>query len=99
GGGVALPADLLALGLATSPALAVTYAASGRAPAGAKLGRRIKGSLAHPAVAYATPVPDGADLDLPEPAPLDRYGGTGWGRAEHAGTTSRGGESRLVLPL
>ncbi len=98
-GAVELLADRLDLGLSTSPALAVTYAASGRAPAVAKLGRRITGSLAHPAVAQATPVLDGADLDFTQPATLDQYGGTGWGRAEHAGSTSRGGESRLVLPL
>ena len=42
---------------------------------------------------------DGANLDFTQPATLDQYGGTGWGRAEDAGSTSRGGESRLVLPL
>ena len=37
-------------GSSTSPALSVAYAASGRAPAVARLGRRLTGSLAHPAV-------------------------------------------------
>jgi hypothetical protein len=98
-GALELVADRLDLGLSTSPALAVTYAASGRAPAVAKLGRRINGSLARAAVADATTVVDGADLDFSRPTTLDQYGGTGWGRAEPAGSTSRGGESRLVLPL
>ena len=30
---------------------------------------------------------------------LDRYGAVGWGRTEPAGSTTRGAEPRLVLPL
>ena len=39
------------------------------------------------------------ELDFSLPVTLDQYGGTGWGRAETTGSTTRGGEARLVLPL
>jgi hypothetical protein len=98
-GAIELVTDRLDLGLATSPALSIAYAASGRAPAVARIGRRLTGSLAHSAVTAAVPVTNDADLDFTRPATLDQYGGTGWGRAEDGGSTTRGGEARLVLPL
>jgi Uncharacterised nucleotidyltransferase len=98
-GAVELVTDRLDLGLATSSALSVAYAASGRAPVVARLGRRFTGSFAHAAVAAPNPVVTGVELDFTQPATLDQYGGTGWGRAEDGGSTTRGGEARLVLPL
>ena len=98
-GTIELVTDRLDLGLSASPAVSVAYAASGRKTAVARLGRRLAGSLAHPAVTTATPVANDAELDFTQPATLDQYGGTGWGRAEDAGSTTRGGEARLVLPL
>lgn len=98
-GAVELVSDRLDLGLATSSALSVAYAASGRASVVARLGRQLTGSFAHPAIESPVPVATDVELDFTQPATLDQYGGTGWGRAEEVGSTTRGGEARLVLPL
>jgi hypothetical protein len=98
-GAAELVTDRLDLGLATSPAFTVAHAASGRSPSVGRAARRRAGALAHSAIVAAEPLAPGADLDFTQPAVLDRYGGTGWGRAEDAGATTRGAEARLVLPL
>jgi hypothetical protein len=42
---------------------------------------------------------DGSRLDFTEHSTIDSFGGSGWGRPEEAGTTTRGSEARLELPL
>jgi hypothetical protein len=93
-----LVTDRLDLGLATAPAVSVAHAASGRSPTVGRAARRHYGTLTRAPVP-SEPLAAGADLDFTQPATLDRYGGTGWGRAEEAGATTRGAEARLVLPL
>jgi hypothetical protein len=41
----------------------------------------------------------GSVLDFTELAVMDRYAATGWAGVSAEGATTRGGESRLVLPL
>jgi hypothetical protein len=45
------------------------------------------------------PLTPGSTLDFTAPRTLDAYAGPGWGRPEPEGSTTRGGEARLVLPL
>jgi hypothetical protein len=97
-GMVELVHDRLDVPLTSSRGYALAYAASGRASPVARLARTRVGEFSR------TPSPPprlgaGATLDFTEPRTLDEYGGPGWGRPEPEGSTTRGGEARLVLPL
>jgi hypothetical protein len=96
-----LAARRLDLEFTTDRVAALTYAASLRSPRVATYWRDRKGSFVRTSV-DARDVPalaDGTALDFSDAAVLDRHGAIGWGRTWDLGADTRGGESRLVLPL
>ena len=84
--------------LTTWPAAVVTYAACLRSSRVARAWRRHVGSFVRTGVEPCA-VASGDTLDFTVPSTLDHHGSVGWGRPELGGSTTKGGEARLVLPL
>jgi hypothetical protein len=99
-GAVELAAERLDLGLTTHRAATLSYVASLRSPRVAARWRdRIGSFVRTPAGARVPALAGETELDFSRAEVLDRYGAIGWARTDERGSTTRGGEARLVLPL
>jgi hypothetical protein len=96
---LALARDRLDLDLCRRRTLGLAYGVTGRAQFIARLARAIDGSYARTPVGTPPILSLPIALDFTDAHVLDRYGGPGWGRADEHGSSTKGRESRLVLPI
>src|SRR5262249_43168467 len=98
-GAAGLLADRLDLALATRRAAVLSYAACLRSQRIADAWRPRVGSFVRTGGEEVPAISPGEVIDFTLAATLDRHGAVGWGRPEPGGSTTKGSEARLVLPL
>jgi hypothetical protein len=96
---LALARDRLDLDLCRRRAFGLAYGLSLRAPVIERIARAVDGSYARTPSEDPPALTIPVALDLTSAGVLDQYGGPGWGRAGPNGSSTKGGESRLVLPI